>query len=163
MIRLLDFRHLRVTGAVERSRGHNQNSGINQKGKVQGEERVQEVVAHGRLHAFRRAVNGARLHQGGMQIKIVRHDGGAQDADGDVEHFRVGEDLRRGDKPLGNRHHVGAHQEKFNQVAPADDPDQRDHHGFQIAEAFVLEIENGQHVERRQADSHAAGECEKAG
>ena len=38
VIRLLDFRHLRVTGAVKRSRGHNQNRGINQKGKIQGQE-----------------------------------------------------------------------------------------------------------------------------
>ena len=51
--------------------------------------------------------------------------------------------------------------QKFDQVAPADNPNQRHHHRFQIAEAFVLEIENGQHVKRRQADSQQQGNVKK--
>ena len=36
--------------------------------------------------AFRRLLEFARLHDGGMQIEIVRHHGRADDADADVEH-----------------------------------------------------------------------------
>ena len=39
---------------------------------------------------------GARLHHGGMQIKIVRHHGRAEDADGDVELRLVRDDAGRG-------------------------------------------------------------------
>ena len=88
-----------------------------------------------------------------MQVKIVGHHRRAQYSDGDVKHLRVGEDLRRGNETLGDGHHARAHKEKFNQVAPSDDPDQRHHHSLQVAEAFVLEVENGQHVKRRQADT----------
>ena len=61
---------------------------------------VESVVAH--LIASRRALVGARvgagLHDRGVQIEVVRHHGGADDADGDVEHRRVGDDLARGDE-----------------------------------------------------------------
>ena len=30
----------------------------------------------------------ARLHDRRVQVEVVRHDGGAEDADGDVEHRR---------------------------------------------------------------------------
>ena len=41
----------------------------------------------------RRLLVLARLHDGGMQVEIVRHHRRAEDADGDVEHVRVREDL----------------------------------------------------------------------
>ena len=66
-----------------------------------------------------------------------------------------------GINPLAIATTLGRTNEEFNQIAPADDPDQRDHHGLQIAEAFVLEIEDGQHIERRQADTHQQGNVKK--
>ena len=66
-----------------------------------------------------------------------------------------------GTNPLAIGHDAGTHDEKFNQIAPADDPDQRDNHCFQVAEAFVLEIENGQHVEGCQAHPHQQGNVKK--
>ena len=35
------------------------------------------------------ALEIARLHDGGMQIEVMRHDGRAQDADADVEHILI--------------------------------------------------------------------------
>jgi len=43
---------------------------------------------------------GASLHEAGVEIEIVRHDGGTEDADGDVEHFAVAEDLGVGKKTV---------------------------------------------------------------
>ena len=40
-----------------------------------------------------------RLHDRRVQVQVVRHHGRAEDADGDVEHLRVPEDLRRRDEP----------------------------------------------------------------
>ena len=34
----------------------------------------------------------ARLHDGRMKIQIMRHHGRPEDADGDVEHARIGDD-----------------------------------------------------------------------
>ena len=33
-----------------------------------------------------------------MQVKVVRHDGRAEDADGDIQHFAIGDDARRRDE-----------------------------------------------------------------
>ena len=43
--------------------------------------------------ARRRPLEFARLHDRGMQIEIMRHDGRAEDADRDVEHARIGQNF----------------------------------------------------------------------
>ena len=45
----------------------------------------------------------ARLHDGRMQIKIMRHDGRADDADGDVEHVLIFQDFRAGNEAEQHR------------------------------------------------------------
>ena len=50
-----------------------------------------------RLAPCRRGVSleGAGLHHRGVEIEVVRHHGRAEDADRDVEHRRIGDDLGR--------------------------------------------------------------------
>ena len=52
---------------------------------------VESIVREldGLAFAFRRLLEFARLDDGGMQVKIMRHDGRADDADGDVEHVWI--------------------------------------------------------------------------
>ena len=45
----------------------------------------------------------ARLHDRRVQVEVVRHHGGPEDADGDVEHVAVAQDLRRRDESKGDR------------------------------------------------------------
>ena len=56
---------------------------------------VESMVANlQRLALLRqRLAIGAGLHDAGMQVEIVRHHGGADDAEREVEHLRVGDDL----------------------------------------------------------------------
>ena len=35
----------------------------------------------------------SRLDDGRVQVEVVRHDRGAQNADGDIQHHRIGHDL----------------------------------------------------------------------
>ena len=39
--------------------------------------------------SFRRPLEIARLHDGGVQVEVMRHDGCAQDADAHVEHILI--------------------------------------------------------------------------
>ena len=44
-----------------------------------------------------------RLHDAGMQIEIVRHHGGAENAEREIKHVRIGHDLRRSAQSRGSR------------------------------------------------------------
>src|SRR6266699_1152329 len=56
----------------------------------------------------------ARLHDRGVQIEIVRHHGGAEDSDSDVEHAAITENLRRGDKePLHDAEHARPRKKNY--------------------------------------------------
>ena len=60
-----------------------------------------------RLALLRKAVAiGAGLHDAGMQIEIVRHHGRAEDAEREVEHLRIGDDLGRRREALDDRRPV---------------------------------------------------------
>jgi hypothetical protein len=48
-----------------------------------------------------------------VEIKIVRHDRGAQNADGDVQHFPVAQDFRARDKANGGLAPKGMREKYF--------------------------------------------------
>ena len=53
--------------------------------------------------AFRRPLEIARLHDGGVQVEIVRHHGRAEDADAHVEHLLVLENFGARDEAAASR------------------------------------------------------------
>jgi hypothetical protein len=57
------------------------------------------------------------LHDGAVQIEIVRHDGGAQDSDRDVEHGRVGDDFAARNQPQTDRSERGPGQDQLHREA----------------------------------------------
>ena len=65
---------------------------------------VESMVANLMACAFTGGVQfiAAGLHDGRMQIQVVRHDGGAQNADRDVKHAGIGNDLRRRHESFGD-------------------------------------------------------------
>ena len=138
---------------VKRCRGHDQNGGIDQESEVEGQARVEKIEAQRGFQACGRPVDGARLHERGMQVKVVRHDGRAQHADRDVKHLAVLQDRGPGHKAARNAEEVGPRQNDFDQVAKPDRADERDHDRFEIAEALLLQVEDRQDVERRQANA----------
>ena len=95
----------------------------------------------------------ARLHHAGMQVEIVRHHGRAEDAEREIEHVRIGDDL-------GGRREAADHRAPFrighrdlDRKAQRDDAEQRDDEGLDPAEAEVLHPQDEEHVER--GDQHA--------
>ena len=84
----------------------------------------------------------------------MRHHRRAEDADRDVEHRRVGEDLGRRDEagadaPRSWR--AASHSSTANDAGDRDD--QRDDQRLDVAEAPVLQEQDDQHVERGEADA----------
>src|SRR5947209_13842071 len=69
--------------------GHDQDRSVNEQREHERRARVDRRELN-RLSFSRRGLFIlARLHDRGMQVKIVRHDGGAEKADGNVEHVAV--------------------------------------------------------------------------
>ena len=61
--------------------------------------------------------------------------------------------------PISNQ--IGFDQKHLHQVAGANRPDEGHHQGFEVAEPLVLKVEDGQHIERRQADADQKRNMEK--
>ena len=83
-----------------------------------------------------------------MQIEIVRHHGRAENADGDVEHFRIGHDLRRRQEPTQNSGDWWRRGHDLNDEADRDHDQQSNHEGFEKAEALVHQKKQKERVER---------------
>ncbi len=69
-----------VTGLVigpERRRGHDQDRRVDEKRAVHGDGRIDQVVLAGVGHRLAAAGHVAALHQGRVQVQIVRHYRGA--------------------------------------------------------------------------------------
>src|SRR6185437_3105428 len=114
---------------------------------------VESAVAH--LMASRGLLIVARLHNRGVQVKIVGHDGRADDADGDIEHRRVGHDFGRGnDHAVNQLAHRRRRRHDLNDEAGEDHGHHRDDEGFEEAKALVHQEEKQERIEP--AD-HGAG------
>ena len=96
----------------------------------------------------------ARLHDRRVQVEVVRHHRRAEDADRDVEHVGVAQDLGARDEAERRRRPASG---RASQSSTANDPaisdDQRDDQRLDVAEAAVLQEQHDQHVERGQADA----------
>ena len=103
--------------------------------------------------ALERVAVLARLHDRRVQVQVVRHHRRAEDADRDVEHVRVAQDLGARDEADRDRRQVGPRQPELDRERPGDQHDQRDDERLDVAEAAVLQEQHDQHVERREADA----------
>ena len=98
---------------------------------------------------------GAGLHDRGVQIEIMRHHRGADDADGDVEHLGIGDDLgATAQSPSSTAATGGAARSDLDPEADRDHDQQRDDEGFEKAKALVHQQQQQEGVER--GDQRAA-------
>ncbi len=99
LVGLGNIGHRFMLGAVKRGGGNDQNRGIDEKGEQQRGGRVDRGVAN--RHRFAGVVPLERpgLHDARVQIEIMRHDGRAQDADRQIKHRGILNDLRRRNQP----------------------------------------------------------------
>ena len=91
---VLDRRHILMARPVKRRRRENENGAVDEQREHERHGRINRGELDGLAFAAGVLLVFARLHDGGMQIKIMRHDGRADDADADVKHARIFEDLR---------------------------------------------------------------------
>src|SRR6266513_2115816 len=93
-----DFGDVVKAAGVESSGAKNENRRIDKKRKAEGQRGIKYGVAHRFAPVARGGPEGACLYDAGVKIEIVRHDRGAKDAGGDVEHFAVAEDFGTGEE-----------------------------------------------------------------
>src|SRR5579859_827295 len=88
-----------------------------------------------------------------MEIEIVRHDGGTENADGDVEHFAIAEDLGVWNKAVGGFEPKRTREEDFVGEAGGDGEDEGDDERFEHAEAAALKEEDDENIESGENDA----------
>lgn len=137
------------------------NGGVNEESEAESESGIENGVAYGLAAVAGGGTEGASLDDAGMEIKIVRHDGGAEDANGDVQHFAIVEDFGGGDEADDGGAPDRMREKDFVGKASADGGDESDDESFDDAEAAALEGEDDQDVEA--GDNHASekGQAEK--
>jgi len=92
------------TARVKRSGAEDENGGVDEERESESEGGIEDGVAErfAALAAF--GAKRACLYEARVEIEIVRHDGGAENADGDVEHFAIANDLRAGNEAVRGFH-----------------------------------------------------------
>src|SRR5215469_6001377 len=79
---------------------HDQDRGVYKEREHQGNSGIYDKKTNGLSLAFWTTVILTGLHNGRMQIKIVRHHRGSQNAHGYIEHLRIANDAGRRDKKM---------------------------------------------------------------
>jgi hypothetical protein len=82
----------------------------------------------------------------------VRHYRGAQNADRDVKHVFVSDDFSARDETAEHRRQIGFRENDFESETSANGQNERDDQRLDVTESFVLQIQNRQHVQDRNAN-----------
>src|SRR5215213_5049492 len=95
---LFKFRDVSLTALVECRGSQNKDRGVDEEGEHQRDRRI-DGGELSRLALLLDAIaEAAGLHNTGMQIKIVRHHGGAKNTEREIKHLRVSDDFGRRSK-----------------------------------------------------------------
>ena len=70
-----------------------------------------------------------------------------------IEHGVIGQEIRHRQKSASDAPEARLRPEDFKSEAAADEEDERDDQGLDVAKAFVLEKEDGKDVESGEADA----------
>jgi len=142
--------------------GEDEDGCVDEEGEHEGGCGVDVGEADGFALALLGARVVARLDDGGVEIEVVRHDGGAEDADGDVEHLGVGKDGLRGDDEVtGDGEPLGMREQNFDAEESGDGADEGDDQSFKVAESAVLEEQDEEHVGTGDDDADEKGNVEE--
>src|SRR6476620_6790080 len=88
-----------MPGPMESGRGKNQDRGVNEQCEHERRARIDSCKLNGFAPAIRCLLEFPRLHNGRVQIQVVRHHGGPKDTDTDIKHSLVCDDMWTRDKP----------------------------------------------------------------
>ena len=142
VMRLADLGHRGVARRMEGGGREDQDRGVDQQREHQRDGRVDGGELQ-RFALFRqRFAIGSRLHDARVQVEIMRHHRGAEDAERQVEHFGVGDDLGGRREPADHLAPVRVRQRDLHRKADRDDAEQGDHQRFDPAEAEPLQVDD---------------------
>src|SRR5581483_2887414 len=151
-----------TVAAVEDHGGEHEDGGVDEEGDGQRDGGINGIEADGVADGVIVALQFARLDQGGVEIEIMRHDGGADHADGDVEHAGTAESgMSQGaghfaEGGTGFRQH-----ENLDEVTGANGGDEEENDGFDAAHAQALESEQEKDVGGGADDGPEQGNVEE--
>ena len=90
--------------------------------------------------AFERLLELTSLHNGRVQVKVMRHYSRAKDADADIEHPLICDNVRSGNKAEQDAGQTGFGEKKLGSETTSDGGDKRDHNGLDVTKALGLQI-----------------------
>ena len=99
----------------------------------------------------------AGLHQAGMQIEIMRHDGRAQNAEREIEHLVVGENVRCRHETADHRAPIRIGERDLDRKAGRDHAQHRHDERLDPAKAEGLQRQDQEHVRRGEDDADRSG------
>ncbi len=150
-----NFRDVVQPAGVKGGSAQHENGGVDEKRESQRDRGIKDRVAQRFAAMSDGDAKGARLHNAGVQIQIVRHDRGTQNADGDVQHFAIPENFRARNNSLQRVAPQRLCEENFVGKAGGNGGDQGHHESFDKPESPAL---HGQHNQDIQRGNQHAGE-----
>ena len=91
----------------------------------------------------------------------MRHHSRAEYSNGDVEHCRIGDDLRRRNEPAQDAANWRMRENDLEQETDSDSRNESDDERLENPESLVLQIQNDENIECRDSDSHRDGNSKK--
>ena len=161
VVGFLDLRDVCASRAVKGRGGEDQDCGIDGQGDRERDVGIDGGEPDGFLFAYLIKGVSSRLHDGGVQVEIVRHHRGAKDADGDEEFSGVGDNGRGRDESFEYRRDVRLREEKFEAEACGDRSNQDNDQCLDVTESPLLEQEEQKNVERGDENAPNQGNVEK--
>ncbi len=156
MIGVLNLYHVGVAGLVKRCGGEDQNRCVDQQRQAQRTDGVQPRITNGAgLAGDIRAVDPG-LHHRRVQIQVMRHDGGTQNADGDVQRLLAAQHIPARPQSGDHIRPERLDEDQLDGKAAGDGRDQPEHYGFQTAKVGALQGQHDQRVEG--SERHSCGD-----
>ena len=117
---VLNFRHVLMSGPMKHCRRENENRRIDEKREHQSAGRVDCCEFDRLTFALRRLFKFPRLHDRRVKIEIMWHDRRADDADADIKHLLIHDDVRTGHKTGQHTQEVWFGQDQLGREASGD-------------------------------------------
>src|SRR5260370_7824075 len=135
-----------MAGLMENRRRQYQDRRSNKESAHARAGRVDTGICDGFSFALRGLRELARLHDRRVEVKIVRHHSRSDDADADVKHFVVRDDVWAGYKTEHHAHKIWFGKDQLRSETTGDGCDEGNHQRLDVTKTFLLELKNGQHL-----------------
>src|SRR5439155_8128897 len=133
---VLNLRHISVPRPVEGGGREYQDCPVDEQSEHERNTRIDRGELDRFAFAFERLLELASLHNGRVQVKVMRHHGRTKDADADIEHSRICNNVRTGNKSEQDAGNAGFGEKKLGSETTSDGGDKRDHNGLDVTKAL---------------------------